>query len=62
MPYPTKESLPDAVKDNLPSEAQEIWRNAFNSADKQFPGDEEKADKVAWSAVKNAGWIKDGEK
>jgi len=62
MPYPTKESLPDAVKDNLPSEAQEIWRNAFNSAAKQFPGDEEKANKIAWDAIKTAGWTKDGEK
>ena len=58
MPYPTSESLPDAVKDNLPSEAQETWRNAFNGAD----GDEEKANKTAWDAVKSAGWIKEGEK
>ncbi len=62
MPYPARSELPDAIKDSLPSDAQEIWRNAFNSAEKQFPGDEERANKVAWAAVKNAGWAKEGDK
>ncbi len=60
MPYPTLESLPDSVK-SIPTSAQEIWRNAFNSAAKANPGDEEKQNKIAWGAVKNAGWVKDTE-
>jgi len=60
MPYPTLDSLPDGVK-AIPKEAQEIWRNAFNSAVDQYPGDEERQNKIAWGAVKNAGWSKDAE-
>ena len=36
----------------MPKHAQEIWVSAFNSAYKQYGGDEEKANKVAWAAVK----------
>ena len=61
MPYPTLDSLPDGVKNSLPKDAQEIWRNAFNSGLEQVKGDEEKANKIAWGAVKNAGWSKDAE-
>ena len=60
MPYPTLESLPDGVK-ALPKEAQEIWRNAANSALGKYPGDDEKAAKIGWGAVKNGGWVKDAE-
>jgi len=60
MPYPTLESLPDGVK-VLPKDAQEIWRNAANSSLEKTPGDDEKASKIAWGAVKNAGWAKDAE-
>ncbi len=59
MPYPNIDSLPDGVK-ALPKEAQEIWRNAFNSAVKDK--DEETANKIAWGAVKNAGFLKEGDK
>jgi cation transport regulator len=62
MPYyKRKDDLPDSVTDNLPSHAQEIYREAFNSAWEQYKdpdkrrGDasrEETAHKVAWSAVK----------
>ncbi|WP_079508902.1 ChaB family protein [Mesobacillus jeotgali] len=52
MPYDTLKDLPDAVKDNLPHHAQEIFKEAFNSASEQYK-DEETAFKVAWSAVKN---------
>ncbi len=53
--------LPDRVKDNLPKEAQEIFRKAYNSALDEYKdpdkrkGDaslEETANKVAWAAVK----------
>jgi len=60
MPYPTLESLPDSVK-VLPKDAQEIWRNTANSSLEKTPGDDEKASKIAWGAVKNAGWAKDAE-
>lgn len=61
MPYETNSDLPDSVRDNLPSNAQTIYREAFNSAWKQYEdpaerrGDasrEQVAHRVAWAAVK----------
>nr|WP_231589521.1 ChaB family protein [Bacillus sp. FJAT-27916] len=52
MPYQSKKDLPDSVRDSLPSHAQEIFKEAFNSASKEYDK-EETAFKVAWSAVKN---------
>ena len=61
MPYDRITQLPDSVKDNLPKHAQEIYKEAFNSAYDQYDkpserrgdsGREETAHKVAWSAVK----------
>ncbi|PWC11895.1 putative cation transport regulator ChaB [Brenneria corticis] len=61
MPYSATSSLPDSVKNVLPTHAQEIYKEAFNSAWEQYKdaddrrGDdsrEETAHKVAWSAVK----------
>lgn len=63
MPYERITELPDSVKDNLPRHAQEIYKEAFNSAYDQYDepserrgdsGREETAHKVAWSAVKKA--------
>ena len=52
------EDLPDAIKNSLPAAAQDIYRNAFNSAfDKNK--DDARASQIAWGAVKNAGWEKD---
>ncbi len=57
----SRSDLPDRVKDNLPKEAQEIFRKAYNSALDEYKdpdkrkGDaslEETANKVAWAAVK----------
>jgi cation transport regulator len=62
MPYDKLSDLPDNVRDNLPRDAQEIYRAAFNNAWDQYAdpderrGDasrEETAHRVAWSAVKN---------
>ncbi len=62
MPYKTKSELPGSVKDNLPDHAQEIYKEAYNSAWDQYDkpeerrGDasrEETAHKVAWAAVKH---------
>ncbi len=52
MPYRSTRELPDSVKDNLPDHAQDIYKEAFNSAWDQYDQDEETAHKVAWSAVK----------
>jgi cation transport regulator len=51
MPYQKIEDLPDTVKYNLPKHGQEIFRAAFNSAEEQY-AEEERAFRVAWSAVK----------
>lgn len=62
MPYQRVTELPDSVRDNLPKHAQEIYKEAYNSAWDQYEdpedrrGDasrEETAHRVAWSAVKN---------
>jgi cation transport regulator len=63
MPYNRLSELPDSVKDNLPEHAQEIYKEAFNSAWDQYDepeerrGDasrEETAHRVAWAAVKRS--------
>lgn len=51
MPYSDRSELPDQVTDNLPEHAQDIYKEAFNSAYDQYD-DEQRAHKVAWSAVK----------
>ena len=57
MPFASNEELPDVVKNAIPEDAaQLIWRNAFNSAIEKTPEDEGAAAKLAWGAVKNAGW------
>ena len=73
MPYDSIRELPDSVKDNLHKHAQEIYKEAYNSAWDQYAdpedrrGDasrEETAHRVAWSAVKekyekqNGRWTK----
>ncbi|MGB3747989.1 MAG: putative cation transport regulator ChaB [Rhodanobacter sp.] len=69
MPYSSISNLPDSVRDNLPKHAQEIYKEAFNSAWEEYAdkderrGDEsreEVAHKVAWSAVKQK-YEKDGD-
>lgn len=52
MPYERITSLPDSVKDNLPKHAQEIYKEAYNSAWEQYDHEEERAHRVAWAAVK----------
>ena len=51
MPYTTPNELPNSVMDHLPKHAQEIFKEAFNSALEEYD-QEETAFKVAWSAVK----------
>jgi cation transport regulator len=52
MPYEMLTDLPDRVRNNLPKHAQEIYKEAFNSAEEQY-GEESRAHRVAWSAVEN---------
>jgi cation transport regulator len=63
MPYSSKSELPESVRNVLPDHAQDIYKEAFNSAYDEYKNDddrradadrEETAHKVAWSAVKNS--------
>lgn len=75
MPYDSKSDLPEDVQDALPEHAQEIYREAFNSAWEQYDDPEDRegddsreatAHQVAWSAVKkeyekndDGEWVKE---
>lgn len=62
MPYKNNDDLPESVTNVLPDHAQDIFREAFNSAYEEYKdpqdrrGDDDRdqtARKVAWAAVKN---------
>jgi cation transport regulator ChaB len=62
MPYARTADLPAPVRGALPEAAQSIWRRAFNSAAAQYGEDDEgRLASIAWGAVKNAGYEKDGD-
>jgi cation transport regulator len=50
MPYDKVTELPKGVRNNLPRHAQDIYKEAFNSAEEQYD-EESRAHRVAWSAV-----------
>jgi cation transport regulator len=52
MPYSKRSELPKQVTNNVPAHGQDIYKEAFNNAIDQYDGDEERAHRVAWSAVK----------
>ncbi|UWW96762.1 MAG: ChaB family protein [Candidatus Cardinium sp.] len=62
MPYDINEALPESIQKHLPKHAQDIYREAFNHAYKEYQDPDKKRDKddsvekishrVAWSAVK----------
>jgi len=57
MPYASNENLPYSVREHLPTNAQDIFRGAFNAAWRTYgrtdPAQlEEIAHRVAWAAVK----------
>jgi cation transport regulator len=63
MPYTTASELPEGVRHVLPKHAQDIYKEAFNSAWEEYKdpedrrgdaGREETAHKVAWGAVKQS--------
>ena len=51
MPYKNRADLPESVRDNLPAHAQDIYKEAFNSAWDEYGQDESRAHRVAWGAV-----------
>jgi len=51
MPY-TISNPPDRIK-NLPDRAKKIWISAFNAS---IDKGEEYANKIAWTAIKKAGY------
>jgi cation transport regulator len=62
MPYQSTNELPESVRHVLPSHAQDIYKEAFNSAWEEYSTKDERrgndsreevAHKVAWSAVKH---------
>lgn len=59
MPYKTTSGLPDSVRHVLPDHAQDIYKEAFNSAWDQYDHDEERAHRVAWGAVKESHYKND---
>ena len=61
MPYSSAKDLPDNITNVLPKHAQDIFKEAFNSAYDEYKNPEDRKDdsdrentarKVAWSAVK----------
>jgi len=61
MPYRSISELPQSVRDHVPKHAQEIYKEAFNGAWKQYEDPAERRDdasreevshRVAWAAVK----------
>lgn len=74
MPYKHNSELPKGVRNNLPSHAQDIYREAFNNAWEQYKSPDkrklggtrdEAAHRVAWSAVekkyektRDGSWVK----
>jgi cation transport regulator len=73
MPYGRVVELPESVRDNIPQHAQEIYKEAYNSAWDRYdsPNErrgnasrEETSRRVAWSAVKkeytkqNGKWVR----
>jgi cation transport regulator len=62
MPYTKTSDLPASVKNVLPTHAQDIYKEAFNSAFEEYKSAskrrsntsrEEAAHRVAWGAVKS---------
>jgi len=61
-PYEAISDLPKPVREDLPADAQQIYREAFNSAWQRYSDPrrrrgasrDEAAHRIAWSAVKDA--------
>lgn len=60
MPYQTRDDLPASVRHVLPEHAQDIFKDAFNNAIKEYQNPDKRRDnsnpetiafRVAWAAV-----------
>ena len=63
MPYDRIDQLPDSVRTHLPTEARQIYKEAFNNAWEEYAGQDDReatAHKVAWAAVKKK-YVKRGD-
>lgn len=67
MPYKSINELSESVRNVLPKHAQEIYKEAYNSAYEEYADPDERRDdasreevahRVAWAAVKKAGYSK----
>ena len=54
MPYDKRSELPESVRDSLPAHAQDIYKEAYNSAFDEYGHDESRAHRVAWGAVERS--------
>jgi cation transport regulator len=54
MPYATNADLPASVRAVLPRRVQDIYREAFNHAWREYWVDESVAHRIAWSTVKRS--------
>jgi cation transport regulator len=52
MAYASNSQLPPSVQRHLPPHAQDIFREAFNRAYEDSGGDDARAFRIAWAAVK----------
>lgn len=55
MPWSSNADLPKSVKDNLPEEAQTMWRKTVNSALREY-SDESRAFATGWAVLRRNGW------
>ena len=60
MPYTSLDNLPEQIKKVLPEKAQRLFMQKFNEAvrDKDIDTSEGQAMKIAWEAIKEAGYGK----
>ncbi len=66
MPYKSNRDLPESVREHLPEHAQDIYREAYNSAYDEYGHDEARAHRIAWGAVERqyhktpeGKWVRD---
>lgn len=52
MPYVSNQDLPPPVRHVLPAHSQDIYRAALNHAYHRYGGDDDRARRIAWAAVK----------
>jgi cation transport regulator len=56
MPYKSVQDLPDRVRSNLPVRAQEIYKDAYNRAWKQYDTEERPGGIIREITVHHAAW------